>query len=157
MIPLVVYYSRTGHTQTVATSLAKKIDAETIRIEPAGRVNLAFGAMEALMSMISPIKPCRTDLAGIDTLVIATPVWATKIPPFVNMYLSLLTGAEGKPFHVLVERGSPGTDRPREIMRHLLEKKGMKFMSSATTVEKDVESGLYEDTVLRFADGILSK
>ncbi|MGA2105301.1 flavodoxin family protein [Methanoregula sp.] len=157
MTLLVVYYSRTGHTQTVATSLAKKLNAEVLRIEPAHRVNLAFGAMEALMSMTSHIKPCKTDLSGIDTLVIVSPVWATKVPPYINMYLSLLTGIDGKKFHVLVERGSPGSDRPIEAVRHQLEKKGMKFISSATTVEHEVESGLYEDTVRRFADGILSK
>jgi flavorubredoxin len=155
MTPLIAYYSRTGHTQTIATSLARKLGADMIRIEPANRVNLAFGVMEALMSMTSSIKPCRTDLAGIDTLVIATPVWATKVPPFVNMYLSQVTGGQGKPFHVLVERGMPGSDHPILVVQQQLEKKGMHFVSSAVTLEKDVDSGLYEDTVRRFADKIL--
>ncbi len=157
MTVLIVYYSRTGHTQTVATALAGTLGAELVRIEPAGRVNLAFGVIEALMSMNCPIKPCKTDLADVDTLVIATPVWATKVPPYVNRYLSLVTGIEGKPFHVLVERGNPGPDRPIEVVQHQLEKKGMHFVSSAVTVENDVDGGLYEDTVRQFAEGILGK
>jgi len=154
---LVVYYSRTGHTRKAATALAGRLGAEIVQIEPDGRVNLAFGVVEAMLGMTAPIKSCKTDLANIDILIIATPVWATKIPPYVTMYLSQVTGGEKKPLHVLVERGGPGSDRPVEIIREQLEKKGMHFVSSLVTLEADVRSGLYEDSVRRFADRILGK
>jgi len=153
---LVVYYSRTGHTQKVATALAARLGAEIVRIEPEGRVNLAFGVLEALMSFTAGIRACRTDLADIDVLVVATPVWANKVPPYVNMYLSLVTGIEQKPYYVIVERGTPGSDKPADVVRKQLDKKGMHHASSMVTLEEEVDKGMVEDKIQRFAE-IISK
>jgi flavodoxin len=154
---LVAYYSRSGNTRKAATALAGRLGAEITEIKPEGRVNLAFGAMKAFLNMTAPIQPDRTDLANIDTLVIATPVWAGKIPPYVTMYLSHVTGGERKPFYVLVERGGPGSDRPVQIVRELLQKKGMHFVASAETLEVMVKNNLYEDRIQLFAAAILGK
>jgi FMN-dependent NADH-azoreductase len=51
--------------------------------------------------------PCKTDLAGIDELIIVTPVWSHNVPPFVNEYCSAVSGGKGKPFHVIAEMGGP--------------------------------------------------
>jgi menaquinone-dependent protoporphyrinogen IX oxidase len=154
----IAYFSWQGHTRKVATDLAGKLDAELVRIEPAqgdiAGICIAAAAMKAALSMSSPIRPCRTDLAGIDRLVIATPVWAHKVPPYVNSYLSAVTGGEGKPFHVITEMGSSGSESAIAVVRKRLEKKGMRFASSAATVERDVDSGAYTATVEAFAAGI---
>jgi NAD(P)H-dependent FMN reductase len=107
--------------------------------------------------MRSPIKPCKTELAGIEELIIATPVWSGKVPPFVNEYCSAVTGGEGKPFHVFTEMGGKGAESAIASVRQLLEKKGMRFVSSASTVERDVDSGAFTATVERFAAGIQKK
>ncbi len=154
---LVAYYSRSGHTGTIATALAGRLGAGITEIKPGDRANLAVGAMKAFFSMTAPILPCRTDLASIDILVIASPVWAGKIPPYVTTYLSQVTGGERKPFYVLVERGSAGSDRPVRIIREQLEKKGMHFIKSAEMLEIMVEESLYEDRIRLFAEAILGK
>jgi menaquinone-dependent protoporphyrinogen IX oxidase len=154
---LVAYYSRSGHTRKAATALAGRLGAEITEIKPEGRVNLAFGAVEALMSMTAPVLPCTTDLTGTDALVLATPVWAGNVPPYVTMYLSQLSGCGQKPFYVLLERGRPGSDRPVQFVRQRLEKKGMRFVASAETIEEEVKNGLYEDKVRRFAAVIAGK
>jgi len=151
----IAYFSWKGHTQKVATALAERLNAELVRIEPLKEFTIAAGGMKALFAMKSPIKPCKTNLAGIDELIIATPVWSHKIPPYVNEYLSAVTGGEGKHFHVIAEMGGRGSESAIAAVKTQLEKKGMHFVSSAATVERDVDSGAFTAMVEKFAVGIL--
>jgi flavodoxin len=150
----VVYYSWKGHTETVAAALAKMLDADLVRIEPVREGGMAGNAMKAFFGMKSPIKPVKTDLAGIDTFIIATPVWAGKVPPYVNAYCDAVTNCSGKTFHVLAEMGGRGDQTAIAVVRRTLERKGMKFGSSATTMEKDVDAGSVSGTLETFAAGI---
>jgi flavodoxin len=80
----VVYFSWKGHTEKIAIAITKLLNAELVRIEPPSDVHVVIGGMKTLLRMKSPVKPTKTDLTGVDTLVIASPVWAGKVPPFVN-------------------------------------------------------------------------
>lgn len=157
MVIRIAYFSWKGHTQKVATALAEQVNAELVRIEPLKEYHIAIGGMKAFLSMKSPIKPCKTDLAGIDELIIATPVWSGKVPPYVNEYCASVTGGEGKPFHVIADMGGRGSDGAIATAKNQLEKKGMRFVSSASTVERDVDSGAFTATVEKFAAGIRKK
>jgi flavodoxin len=150
----IAYYSWKGHTEKVATALAKLLDAELVRIEPVREGGVAGNAMKALFRMKAPIKPAKADLTGVDTLIIASPVWAGKVPPYVNAYLGSVTGGNGKPFHVLAEMGGRGDQSAIAVVKKALEGKGMKFISSATTIEKDVDSGSFARTIEAFAADI---
>jgi flavorubredoxin len=111
-------------------------------------------AIKAFFGMKSSIKPTKSDLTGIDTFVIASPVWAGKVPPYVNAYLGSVMGGNGKPFHVLIEMGGRGDQSAIAVVRKALERKGMTFVSSASTIEKDVEGGSFITTLEKFAAGI---
>ena len=154
----IAYFSWKGHTEKIANDLAKMLDAELVRIEPAVGAPEGFGiavdGMKAAFGLSSGIKPAKTDLAGIDTLVIATPVWSHKVPPYVNAYLAAVSGGEEKPFHMITEMGGSGAESALAAVKKRLEKKGMRFVSYAATVERDVESGAYLATVEAFAEGI---
>jgi flavodoxin len=154
MAIMVVYYSWKGHTERVAAALAKLLDAELVRIEPVRDCGVAGKGLKALFGMRSPIRPAKTDLAGVDTLVIASPVWAGKVPAYVNTYLDSVTGGNGKPFHVIVEMGGRGDQSAIAVVRKALEGKGMRFVSSASTIERDVDSGSFAGTIEKFAAGI---
>jgi len=154
MAILVAYFSWKGHTEKVATHLAQLLNAELLRIEPAGDIHIGREAMKALFKMRSPIKPAKSDLSAVDSLVIASPVWAGKVPSFVNEYLHSVTGSSGKPFHVLVEMGGSGDQSAIAVVRKALEEKDMKFVSSVSTIEKDVDSGSFTGTIEKFAADI---
>jgi flavodoxin len=117
----VAYYSWKGHTEKVAAALAKLLDAELVRIEPVRDSGMAGKAIKAFFEMRSPVKPTKTDLTGVDTLVIASPVWAGKVPAYVNTYLDSVTGGRGKPFHVIVEMMSRGDQSAIALVRKALE------------------------------------
>jgi len=153
----IAWFSRNGHTERVAATLARLLDAELVHIVPLRESGMTGTLLKTLFFIKSAIRPCATDLAGIDMLIIATPVWAGKVPPFVNEYLSQVSGGEGKSFHVIAEMAGRGSEGTIAGVRNLLEKKGMRFVSSAVTLERDVDSGAFVSTVEAFAAGITGK
>jgi len=151
---MIAYYSWQGHTRKVVEALAEKLDAQTERIEPIKQSGMATKAMKAYFSLKSDIIPCRTDLSSVDHLIVATPVWADHPTPYVMKYISLLTNTNGKTFSILVEMGGRGADKTMKKVRKALEKKGMKFVASAVTVERDVDDDNFESTITDMADSI---
>ena len=151
MTILIAWFSWKGHTEKVARGLGERLDARLVRIVPAREIRIGREAMKAFLRMRSEIQPATADLAGMDRLVIASPVWAGKVPPFVNTYLDTVANGEGKPFHVIVEMGGRGDAPAIAAVRGILEMKGMRFASSAATVEKDVESGAFGRVLDDFA------
>ena len=152
---LIVYYSWQGHTEKVARALAERVGGRLARIEPVSEVGTLRKAMMATFGIRAAIRPTETDLSGVNFLIVATPVWAQKAPPYVNEYLSRVTNASGKPFSVLVEMGNSGAEKVVAIVRKSLEAKGMRFVTSATTLESDVDAGRFDRTVEEFARTIV--
>jgi len=150
----IAYFSWKGHTEKVASALSRLLDAELVRIEPLRESGMPGRLLKTLFFIRSAIKPCPTDLAGIEELIIVTPVWAAKLPPYVNEYLAEVSGGMGKPFHVIAEMAGRGSEGTIAAVRKELEKKGMHFVSSATTMEQDVDSGAFMATVEAFASGV---
>jgi len=151
---LIAYYSMTGHTQKVCQLLAEMLGADLERIEALKESGLAVKGMKAAFNMKSDIKPCRTDMDDIDFMVVATPVWAGHFTPYINKYLSILSNCRDTPFSVLAEMNKSGGDKAIEQVRKSLEKKGMQFVSSAVTIEEDVETYRFIDTVSKLSDSI---
>ena len=139
---LVAYYSWKGHTEYLAQEIAGKLDAPLVKIEPLADPGPGmFGkAMKALLTRREKIRPCQTDLSGIDHLVVATPVWSGKVPPYVHEYLSQVSNCEGKNFSVFAEMGGRGADYAIMFVRKILGEKGMLFVASGFTIEKDVDA-----------------
>ena len=112
--------------------------------------------MRALFGLRSPIKSEISDLSEFDMLVLASPVWAHKVPPYVNEYISRLTNCEGKPCYSVVEMGGSGAGRATSHLKGRLEKKGLILLGSTFTLEKNVDSGDFQDHVKKFAESILA-
>jgi flavodoxin len=155
----IAYFSWKGHTRKVAETLSgllKKAGRDTtlVEIHPEKGFNIGIQAMKAILAMKSPIIPDTTDLTGVDELIIATPIWAGKVPPFVNAYCSAIKNGEGKPFYVVTEMGGRGAEGGISVVRKQLEKRGMRFVSSASTIEKDVDNGTFTKTLETFVVGV---
>jgi flavodoxin len=151
---MVAYFSWQGHTQKVAEEVASMLQAPLQRIEAKKDSNIAIKGMKAYFGLKTDIKPCKTDLDDIDHLVIATPVWAGHSTPIINKYISLLTNCSGKSFSVLVEMRDSGGDKTIQQIRKALENKGMAFVSSAMTVEAEVDADNFHETVSQFVESI---
>jgi flavorubredoxin len=148
---IVAYFSWRGHTEKVAGEIAKRLGGGLVKIEPHGRIHLFSGAIKAAMRAKSAIRPCKTDISDMKGLVIACPVWARKIPPYMNEYISRVAGCNGKPLGIVVEMASSGAENAIAIIRNELEQKGMRFVASLVTLEKEVDNAMIGDRVDLFA------
>jgi len=151
---LIAYYSWEGHTEKVVEVLASKLNASTERIEPVKESNMGMKAIKAFLGMKSGIKPCKINLSEIDHLVVATPVWTGRPTPYINKYLSLLTNTQDKTFSVLVEMSTRGAENTINKIQNALEKKGMKYITSAVTLEDEVDAGKFDEAVSKLAESI---
>ena len=151
MNTLIAYYSRTGHTEKVVNDLAKKIGANLERIEGEHESAEPGKALSSLLTMQVDIKKCKTDLSDTDFLIVATPVWADGPSPYIERYLSMVSNCKGKPFSALIETAQGGGKRTLAQIRKALERKGMRYVSSAFTFESDVDAGRYNEVIERFA------
>lgn len=151
MNTLIAYYSRTGHTEKVATDLAQKIGASLVHIESYHEPSKSGKSLSSLLTLQAEIKPCKIDLSDVDFLIVATPVWADGPSPYVERYLSMLTNCRGKLFSALIETSQGGGKRTLSQIRKALERKGMRYVSSAFTFEGDVDAGKYHEVIEHFA------
>jgi flavodoxin len=90
----VVYYSMLGNSELVAQSIAGKIDADIIRIEPdkaypdKGAKKFLWGGMKAVMGEMPVLKPYQFDADKYDTVIIGFPVWASRPAPPIMTFLN---------------------------------------------------------------------
>ena len=154
---LVVFYSWQGHTGKVAKALATRLGADLVQVEAEKESGMFGKAMGAFLGRSAPIRPCKTDLSGVDFFVLASPVWAGKVPPYVNRYIELLSNTSGKPFSLVAEMGKSGAEKAIAHMRKCLEAKGMQFVSSAATLESEVDLGSFVPKIEELAKTIASR
>lgn len=76
---LVIYFSRTGHTQELAheLALAGRWDCEALRdaTRRGGILGALRSGVEALLARSAPIAPLEHDLSEYELVVVGTPVW----------------------------------------------------------------------------------
>jgi len=96
----IVYYSQSGNTAWTAKEIAGKTGADLIEIVPqkeypsSGFRKFFWGGKSAVMGDMPPLQPYRFDADAYDTVILGTPVWASRITPplktFVNDNLAAL-------------------------------------------------------------------
>ena len=89
---LVVYYSRTGNTRTLAGDLVAALGADVDRIddrrERCGVLGYLRCAREALSKRTIELQPPAYDPASYDVVVLGTPVWAGNISSPLRSYVA---------------------------------------------------------------------
>lgn len=88
MQTLVVYYSRSGSTRTVAKALANDVGG-TLRelVDANDRKNLSAAVMAALFGRSARLVDPNFDVSAWDTVVVMTPIWVGKPTPAANTFL----------------------------------------------------------------------
>jgi len=98
MKTLVIYYSYSGKTKTIAVELAEKESfdiAEIKDVRRPGKLKAYVGGILAVMrGKAWPAKPLEVDWTAYDRVMLLAPVWADNPPPVVLSALQQLP--EGK-------------------------------------------------------------
>lgn len=121
---VVVYYSRTGTTERVATDLADAIsDARTIEIQARTERSYPNWLLRSFVPKSTvPIEPVPTDFSDARALFVGTPKWTFSCPP-VSAFLEELT-ARDVPTGLFVTYGGFDERRYAKRMSDRLERSG---------------------------------
>jgi flavodoxin len=84
---LVVYYSRSGNTETVAQEISKLVDGDVFKIELVKPIGFGWAGFTALAGLRGKIKPLTVNIKAYDNIFIGSPVWAGKSSTPVNTFL----------------------------------------------------------------------
>jgi len=88
---LVVYYSRTGHTQLVAEKLAKKFNADLERLidkkKRTGPIGFTAAGKDAVAGKTTVIEPLKVSLSDYDIILIGGPSWFGNVTPAVRTFI----------------------------------------------------------------------
>ncbi|MGB9666841.1 MAG: flavodoxin family protein [Candidatus Cryosericum sp.] len=88
MDTLIVYYSRTGSTRTVAAALAHELEGtlrELVDADP--RTNMLAAVLAALFHRSARLVDPDYDVRPYETVVLITPVWAGNPTPAMNAFV----------------------------------------------------------------------
>lgn len=93
MKALIVYYSLEGNTKLIAEKLADLVGADLLELVPkkaypTGKMSkFLFGGKSAVMSESPELEPYSTDISVYDTVILGTPVWASRCAPPLRSFL----------------------------------------------------------------------
>lgn len=112
---LVLYYSQTSNTKTVAQEIANRLDADIEEIVPVNpydgdfQTTIARCMQEREQNITPEIKPVAADLAKYDIVFLGYPIWFGTFAPPIDAFLSQadLSGKKIVPFCTF---GSGGLD-----------------------------------------------
>ncbi len=149
MNALVVYFSRSGHTEQVARKVADLLhaDVEPITDKTSRRGILGYlrSGFEAATRRLPEIEPPMHDLAGYDLVIIGTPIWNASVSSPVRAFLDRNRG-KLKRVAFFCTMGGSGSDRAF----HEMERAGGKRPASVLVLRERDLRGDYSRKLDRF-------
>lgn len=151
---LIVYFTRTGHTEQVAKALAEKLDADIEKIRE-NRSRLGFvgywrSGREALSGKLPKIEAIERDPAEYDLVLLGSPVWASHPSTPMSAFLAA-NGDKLKRIACFVTLGGSGADK---TMARMAEAAGKPALATFSATERQLKSGAWKEGMAHFADAI---
>lgn len=138
---LVVYYSRTGITRTVAQYVAEALDADIEELidtkNRKGPLGFVVAGKDAALKKFVPIEPPKYNPNQYDLVVIGSPVWANTMSSAVRAYLTE-HGKEIRSAALLSTTHSSGVEESQRDMRDML---SCEVIAAAGFRQKNVKRG----------------
>lgn len=142
MTDLVIYYTRTNKTKTIAEEIAKEKDAQLLEVidktNRDGPIKFLTSAIDAMRGKKTSIEYDAVDLSEYDTIYIGSPVWASKATP------AILEFVEENDFNntnvvSFVTLTSNGAEKALDNLNDAIKSKGGKIIRSFSIITKDTD------------------
>ncbi len=150
---LVVYCSRTGHTEAVARRIAAQCGADLEAIEDTqgmigrdGLLGYLRSALEALLGIEPPIRRAQHSPKAYDLVIVGTPVWFWNMSSPVRSYL-LRHRTEIQKVAFFCTLGGSGQEKVMADLRQLCRKPPVATLSLTT---RQVEANQDAQAVSKF-------
>ncbi len=150
MKTLVAYYSRSKVTKKVINKIEEEFDCDieeiTTTVNYGGALGYARGGKDAITGKIVPINPTKYNPSEYDVVILAGPVWASKI---ANPVLSYVDENKDKlpDIKFLITAKSSGFEGASEQLAELAGKKPIK---EVFITQREVGKELYLDKLNEF-------
>ena len=120
MRTLVIYYSKSGHTKSVADRIARAMNADVEEVVEAGkRGGNVRAALDAIFKRKPVLKPFGRLLDDYDLVFIGTPIWRMNAVPAIQAFLPMQDWSS-RQVALFCTMGGMGDKRAFATMRHLL-------------------------------------
>jgi flavodoxin len=148
---LVVYYSRTGYTRTLARELVAALHADVDQLDDArdrcGVLGYLRCAHEALKKRTVQLRPPAYDPSHYDVVVLGTPVWAANMSSPLRSYVAAHR-AQLKQVAFFCTQGSSGAEK---VFRDLAELCGKTPLATLAVTDRELNSRAYAQRLEPFA------
>ena len=150
---LVVFYSRTGYTKSVAEAISDKLKCDIEEIFDTKKRSGAMGYMGAVKDAsgkkLTKIKDITKDTALYDCIIIGTPIWYLTMSTPIRTYITQYSNKFKQAAFFCTHRGNPGTTF--DDMEKISNKKPLTIMEISN---KDFKNGTDERKIKDFIDKI---
>lgn len=151
MTTLIVYYSLSGNTRTVALALAEQLGADVEELRCTRYTKGFWGFLRAggdsWRDRLPSIEPLSRDPSSYDLVVIAGPIWAFHPATPVRVFLRQFAGKLHDVAFLLTHGGSAGEKALREMERLA----GKPPAGKLVVQEAAVRSGTFRTALSSFA------
>ena len=151
MRSLVVYYSRTETTATLARAVAEALGADVEElvdtVPRAGGRGFLRSLRDAAGRRSTTIEPVRADLAAYDLVVVGTPDWGGAVAAPVRAFL----GEHGRRLQRVAFFLTDGESDHDKVFRDMAGLAGKQPAATLGVPHADVERGDYPERVEAFA------
>lgn len=137
MKKLVVYYSLHGSTRTIAELIAQKEKAELLELKETTKRNGLWGFIksgyQARKKKKSHIQALPVNLfEDKDEIIIATPIWASLLPPAINAFLEQVPWRGHKVSSITVQANPDhkGAEKDAKLIKEFVEHKGATYLKN---------------------------
>lgn len=151
---LVLYYSRTGFTRTIAWQIAHACSADLESIEDvAGRRHASAyvrSAIEAALHLETPIRRARHVPSDYDLVVIGTPIWFWNMASPVRSYIK----KHRRQFRRVAFFCTSGGSGQAKVLSDLASLCGRPAVATLAVADADVTGERYHDRLSKFAGAL---
>ena len=152
MKSLVVFYSRSGVTQTVGAAVAEALEGDVEELLDArkrtGLLGFLRSGNEARNKKLTELQPTRLEPSDYDLVIIGTPIWASDISSPVRTYLTHHQNAF-KHVAFFYTRGGTSDINAFKEMQLLC---GKAPRAALALTQKEVKNGAYREKVRQFVE-----
>jgi len=151
---LLVYYSRTGNTRTLAGELVAALEADVDQLDDGRDRCGVFGylrcAREALKKRTIDLLPLAYDPSNYDVIVLGTPVWAGNISSPLRSYVAA-HHAQFRQVAFFCTQGGSGAEK---VFRDLAELCGRAPVATLAVNGRELEKRAYSQRLEGFAAAV---
>lgn len=153
---LVVYYSKSGNTGTVAQEISKAVNGEIKKIELVKDISFGWAAFTALFGLKGKIKAIDFNVEDYDNIFIGSPVWAGKSSTPINTFLSDVDFTGKNVFIFITQADNKAPSSVYESIATRIEAKGGKVIDSFF-IQTDMKNPITSDQAIQHVINWINK